>query len=127
MKVEHLAIWVGDLEAIKSFYVKYFGAIASDLYHNPKKNFKSYFLTFADGDTRLELMQQPDHHQKGTSTQLGWAHMALSLGSREAVDEYTDRFRRAGITIHSEPRTTGDGYYESVILDPEGNIIELTV
>eukprot|EP01092_Planopodium_desertum_P012788 TRINITY_DN60642_c0_g1_i1.p1 TRINITY_DN60642_c0_g1~~TRINITY_DN60642_c0_g1_i1.p1 ORF type:complete len:128 (-),score=5.84 TRINITY_DN60642_c0_g1_i1:189-572(-) len=127
MKIEHLAIWVSDLEAIKSFYVKYFGAIASNLYHNPKKNFKSYFLTFADGDTRIELMQQPDHYQKGTSTQLGWAHMALSLGSKEAVDEYTERFRSAGITVQSEPRTTGDGYYESVILDPEGNIIELTV
>ena len=72
MKVEHLAIWVGDLEAIKSFYVKYFGAIASDLYHNPKKNFKSYFLTFADGDTRLELMQQPDHHQRQEAWQQEW-------------------------------------------------------
>ena len=126
IKIEHLAIWVKDLEKMKEFYCEYFDAVSNEMYHNPKKNFRSYFLSFSGG-TRIELMNNPDISDRENVPGLGFAHFALSLGSRKQVDSLTEKFRQAGISIVGEPRTTGDGYYESVIADPEGNLIELTV
>ena len=130
IKIEHLAIWANDIEALKSFYEKYFGATTNVKYHNEKKQFQSYFLTFSSGP-RLELMQRPDvtaaektqRHQEF----LGYAHLAVSLGSEAAVDDLTDRLIIDGYDRLDGPRRTGDGYYESVILDPEGNRVEITV
>lgn len=129
MKIEHLALWVKDLDGMRSFYVQAFGACAGDLYRNEKNRFSSCFLSFADG-ARLELMQMPGivaNANKGEEQALGYVHMALATGSAAAVDELTQRLRQQGVRIVSEPRLTGDGYYESVVTDPEGNRIEITI
>ena len=128
MKIEHLAIWVLDLENMRNFYLIYFDMTASEKYLNPKTQFASYFISFGEGSARIELMVRPDietmQGRRGVNT--GLAHFAISVGGKEKVDELTERLRRDRFTICSEPRTTGDGYYESVILDPEGNHIEIT-
>lgn len=126
MKIEHLAIWVGDLEAMKSWYCENLGMKTGELYHNPKKGFSSYFLSFESG-ARIELMKRGDVNPRGNSPQIGYAHIAISLGSKDEVDEKTTEFQQKGIPVLDGPRTTGDGYYESVIQDPEGNLIELTI
>jgi lactoylglutathione lyase len=128
MKIEHLAIWVDDLENMKEFYQKYFAMAAGKKYINQSKQYTSYFLQFGEGMTRLELMHRPDisptSGQRGF--QKGIAHFTISVGGKEKVNELTERLRKDGYTIFSEPRTTGDGYYESVALDPEGNILEIS-
>lgn len=129
ISIEHLAVWVNDLEAMRTFYQQHFGARANDLYHNQKKGFRSYFLTFPGGGPRLELMQRPDVPDElapGKEVR-GFTHFAMALGSESAVEELTETLRAAGCTVVGEARTTGDGYYESVVLDPEGNRLELTV
>ena len=126
MKIEHIAIWVNDLEGMRDFYVKFFEVSSNDMYHNPNKNFSSYFLSFESGP-RIELMHRPDILFGDTKEKLGLVHMAISVGSEERVNQLTERLREHGISIVGEPRTTGDGYYESVVADPEGNLIELTV
>lgn len=126
MKLEHTALWAADIERLKDFYCTYFQAQASDKYINQKKEFSSYFLSF-DGEGRIEIMQRPGLAPSSSSEAFGWAHIAISVGSRDKVDELTERLRSDGYTVAGEPRTTGDGYYESVILDPEGNRIEITV
>ncbi|MDF2156711.1 VOC family protein [Algoriphagus sp. CAU 1675] len=128
MTIEHLAIWVNDLERIKDFYCNSLGFSAGEKYTNAKKGFSSYFLS-TDSGSRLELMHRADIpiHGENRGNRIGLAHFALSLGSKELVDAYTHRLRKEGVTIIGEPRTTGDGYYESIIEDPEGNWIELTV
>lgn len=128
MKIEHLAIWVKDLEVMKDFYEMYFEANSNEMYHNPTKQFTSYFLSFDEG-SRLELMHRPDIAKKlnDFEEQLGITHFALSVGSKSKVDTLTEQLGTAGFKIVGEPRTTGDGYYESVVLDPENNRIEITV
>ena len=128
MKIEHLAIWVRDLEGMKNFYSTYFGATAGEKYHNTNTNFMSYFLRFEDGP-KLELMRRPDvvHRPNDKEEHIGITHFAISVGTKKKVDRLTERLRQAGHEIVGEPRTTGDGYYESVVLDPENNRIEITV
>jgi lactoylglutathione lyase len=129
MRIEHLAIWTKDIELIREFYCKYFDCKAGDKYFNPKKNFESYFLSFAEG-SRLEIMRKPGILSRKPSLNdelFGLAHFAVSVGSKERVDALTERLRADGYAIVGEPRTTGDGYYESVVLDPEQNRIEITV
>lgn len=126
MKIEHVAMYVNDLEKSRDFFVKYFGAVSNDGYHNPKKKFRSYFLSF-DGEARLEIMnkaEQVDGEKNLAAT--GFIHLAFSVGSKEKVDELTAQLKSDGYEVISEPRTTGDGYYESCILDFEGNQIEIT-
>lgn len=127
MKIEHLAIWVKDLEGMRCFYETYFEAKAGEQYANPQKNFRSYFLRF-DGGCRLELMQRPEitENQNGTGAEFtGITHFAIATGSEEQVNQLTRLLRSQGFTIVGEPRRTGDGYYESIVLDPEGNRIEI--
>lgn len=127
MRIEHIAIWTRDLERLRTFYETYFGATADPPYHNPARHFSSSFLRFTDG-ARLELMTIPDLPAgAGASHATGYAHLALSLGSAAAVDALTARLRAAGHAVLDGPRTTGDGYYESAVLDPDGNRIELTI
>lgn len=126
MKIEHVAMYVNDLEKTRDFFVKYFGAKSNDGYHNPTKQFRSYFLSF-DGEARLEIMNkanQVDSEKNLAAT--GFIHLAFSVGSKEKVDELTAQLKSDGYEVISEPRTTGDGYYESCILDFEGNQIEIT-
>lgn len=129
MRIEHIAIWTPDLERLRQFYETYFEGHAKAKYVNPRKQFESYFLTFADG-ARLELMQRPDVPPSANDVEsqfTGYIHVAFSVGSREAVNALTDRLRTDGYPILDGPRTTGDGYYESTTLDPDGNRIEITV
>ena len=127
MKIEHIALYVKDLEKARAFFMKYLGASSDAGYHNPRTNFRSYFLTF-DGGARLELMHRPDVSDppKG-SARTGYAHVAFSVGSPERVDALTAELRADGYEVVSGPRTTGDGCYESCIAAIEGNLIEITV
>lgn len=124
MKIEHVALWVTDLELVKAFYEKYFEAKAGDRYHNPKTRFSSYFLSFDEGSL-LELANKK-HLSPRVADALGYGHIALAVGGKEAVDEKTALLVADGFPLLSGPRTTGDGYYESVVQDPEGNLVEIT-
>ena len=126
MRIDHIAIWAGDLERSKDFYVRFFAAKAGEKYVNHKKAFESYFLQF-DSGARLEIMRRPDvEGDDRGADRIGLAHFAISVGSREAVDRLTETLQAAEIPVVDGPRTTGDGYYESVVLDPDGNRVELT-
>ena len=127
MKIEHIAIWTSDLEKMKDFYLHFFKLESNEKYYNPKKEFSSYFLSFEEG-ARIELMHRPDisEFMDNMDAQLGLTHFAISVGSKEKVDALTETIRKNGFKVIGEPRTTGDGYYESVIADPEGNLIEIT-
>ncbi len=129
MKIEHLAVWTNQLETLKAFYIKFFNAVANDKYHNVRNSFHSYFLTFDEGP-RLELMQMPnipDTRDDIMQQRIGLIHFAISVGSREKVDALTEAIRKEGYPVIGEPRQTGDGYYESVILDPDNNRVEITI
>lgn len=161
MKIEHIAIWVKDIDKVCEFYRKYFGGVVHPIYHNPAKQFTSRFVTFESG-ARLEIMHRPDidhvwpvtsptfhvkrpqgecsdhtcmgiaepqdvGHEVSKHECLGYAHLSFSVGSKEEVDRLTRQMTDDGIQIVGEPRTTGDGYYESVVLDPEGNRVEITI
>ena len=129
MKIEHLALWAEDLEKLKHFYMQYFNATANTKYENKKKGFSSYFLSFSSG-TRLEIMTMdsvPITKNSPYQQATGWAHLAFSAGSELAVDELTEKLKKDGYQVLDGPRRTGDGYYESCVLDPENNRLEITV
>ena len=127
MKIDHIALYVKDLNTSKSFYETYFGAKSNELYHNPKTGLHTYFLTFESG-ARLEIMWRPNLSERLDKVMNeGFIHFAFSVGSKEAVDALTQKIIDEGYICFSTPRTTGDGYYESVILDPDGNMIEITI
>ncbi len=151
MHIEHAALWTKDLQRLVAFYVEYFGAVAGERYFNPRRQFTSYFLSFSSG-ARLEVMStsptQPAGARSASSptgdaapTQpppsgsaptgegpgVGAAHLAFATGSEAQVDALTARLRTAGYPVLDGPRRTGDGYYESVVLDPDGNRVEITV
>ena len=127
MKIEHIAMYVNDLESARDFFVKYFCGKSNDEYHNPNTDFRSFFITFDDG-ARLEIMKKPEMDELDKPlNRTGYIHLAFSVGSKEAVDELTVRLKADGYKVVSGPRTTGDGYYESCIVGIEGNQIEITV
>jgi lactoylglutathione lyase len=126
MRIEHVAIWTSRLDELTAFYVRFFGAEAGSLYRSARRPFESCFLTFASG-ARLELMRIPDLPPGGgPDPRAGLAHLAISVGGAAEVDRLTAEIAAAGHPVHSAPRTTGDGYYESVVLDPDGNVVEIT-
>lgn len=128
MYIEHIALWTNQLEEMKEFYLNYFEVKSNEKYFNSSKNFFSYFLSFEKG-CRLELMQMPNIPDSSNDIYAqftGLIHFAISVGNKEKVDLLTERLRNDGFEIIGEPRTTGDGYYESVILDPDKNRIEIT-
>ncbi len=124
MYIDHIALWTNDLERLKEFYSIFFNCSVSERYDNPKNQFSSYFLSFQDG-ARIEIMKRPDITEGSDKEKIGLAHFAIVVGTKDQVDSLTKKFEQAGIIIESSPRTTGDGYYESVILDPDNNKIEL--
>lgn len=127
MRIEHIAMYVNDLEGARDFFVRYLGAVSNEGYHNVKTDFRSYFLSFEDG-SRLEIMHHPEiQDSEKTLRRTGFIHLAISLGSKKTVDTLTTRMKEDGYEVLSGPRTTGDGYYESCILGFEGNQIELTI
>lgn len=126
MRIEHIAMYVKDLEAARDFFVRFLDGRSNEGYHNKNTDFRSYFISF-DSGARLELMNKPgmaDHEKALNRT--GYIHIAFSVGSKERVNELTDRLRSAGYEVTSGPRTTGDGYYESCVIAIEGNQIEIT-
>ena len=127
MKIDHIALYVKDLEVSKAFYKTFFGAKSNELYHNPKTDLHTYFLSF-DSGARLEIMWRPNLSERlDKIMNEGLIHFAFSVGSKEAVDALTQKIVNEGYVCFSPPRTTGDGYYESVILDPDGNMVEITI
>ena len=127
MKIEHIAMYVNNLDAARDFFVKYLGGTSNNGYHNKNTGFRSYFLTFEDG-ARLEIMNKPDMVDMDKPVnRTGLIHIAFSVGSKEKVDELTEELKKDGFEVLSGPRTTGDGYYESCIVGIEGNQIEITI
>lgn len=127
MRIEHIAMYVNDLEKARDFFIKYFQAVSNEGYHNKTTDFRSYFLTFDDG-ARLEIMNKPGMaDEEKALARTGYIHIAFSLGSKEAVDQLTAQMKADGFEVVNGPRTTGDGYYESCIVGIEGNQIEITV
>lgn len=127
MKIEHIAMYVNDLEGTRDFFLKYLDAVSNEGYYNAKTGFRSYFLSFEDG-ARLEIMNKPKMPDLPKDpARTGYAHIAFSVGSKAKVDELTRRLLDDGFEVLSGPRTTGDGYYESCIVAVEQNQIEITV
>jgi lactoylglutathione lyase len=127
MKIDHIAVWTTNLEGLRHFYVHYFDASSTEIYYNHSKEFRSYFLSF-HGDCRLEIMEMPripvsknDVIKQFT----GLIHFAINVGSRDNVDKITEMLKNDSYRVINEPRSTGDGYYESVVLDPDGNRVEI--
>ena len=124
MKIGHIALWTTDLERLRTFYSRYFGGVSNDKYTNPAKGFESYFISFGGG-SKLELMRRTDITDRTDGPQLGLCHMAFDCASREEVLSLTEQLRADGYRIVGEPRTSGDGYFESVVADPDGNLVEI--
>jgi lactoylglutathione lyase len=126
-RIDHVGLWAVDLEAVRAFYETYFGCRAGPKYTNPAKGFESYFLTFPNGGARLELMCTPARFERPSgASMVGYAHLAIAVGSEEAVNALARRLQTDGYEVVDGPRWTGDGYYECVVLDPEGNRVEIT-
>jgi lactoylglutathione lyase len=126
MHINHIGCWTNDLDRLSDFYCRYFEAEVQPLYENPTHSYSSRTLVFPGG-SRLELMHIPGLDGHTTDPRIGLAHIAFSIGSKEAVDQLTDRLKNAGFSLLDGPRLTGDGYYESAFRDPDGNRVEITV
>ena len=127
MRIDHAALFCRDLEQMRQFFIDYFDARSNEQYHNPRTGLRTYILSFTEGSTRLELMQRPDVQDANPSQPaIGYVHLSFAVGSKKGVDLLTRRLAADGYTVTSSPRTTGDGYYESCILGPEGIQIEVT-
>lgn len=128
MKINHIALYCLDLEAMKEFFIRYFNGVSNEMYHNPKTGLKTFILSFEDSNARLELMTRPEVVvEKGNIYRQGFIHLSFSVGSKEKVNSLTKVLNEDGYQILSGPRTTGDGYYESCIVGPEKILIEITV
>lgn len=127
MKIDHIALYCLDLEAMRLFWMNWFGCSSNEQYHNPRTGLRTYILAFPDGGARLEIMQRQEVSQPLVEQmRAGYIHISIGVGSKEAVDEKTALLQSAGYECLSGPRTTGDGYYESCISGPENILIEIT-
>jgi lactoylglutathione lyase len=127
VRIEHVSLWVADLEGSCAFYARHFGATVGARYENPAKGYASRFLSLGEG-ARIEIMSGTGlvpRSEPVPQRLLGLAHFALAVGNEQQVDALAMRLRAAGVAVVDGPRRTGDGYYEAVVLDPEGNRIEV--
>ena len=125
MYIDHIAIYTNNLERLKDFYITYFSGTANDRYHNERTGMETYFISF-EGGCRLEIMTRPEVFSSDKKPfQAGLTHFSFCAGSREKVDELTNRLTSEGHQLKSAPRVTGDGYYESCVFDPDGNEVEI--
>lgn len=128
IKIDHIALYCLDLETMKTFFIKHFGYQPNDMYHNPRTGLRTYILTFPEGGTRLEIMSHPMVNEISAGLyKAGYIHLSIAVGSREGVVEKTGELTAAGYECFSGPRVTGDGYFESCVVGPEGIILEITV
>ena len=128
MNINHIALYCLDLEGMREFFIRYFSCTSNEMYHNPRTGLKTYILSFADSDARIELMTRPEVSEETNNIyRQGFIHMSVSVGSEKEVDRITDCLKADGYEVVSAPRTTGDGYYESCIAGPERILIEITV
>ncbi|MDO4244073.1 MAG: VOC family protein [Actinomyces sp.] len=129
--LDHAAIWVADLDGARDFYSHWFNGHANGLYENPVTGLRSHILHFCDDGVpdgrraRLEIMTRPDVLASGGQAGLGWAHVSFAVPGPADVDRLASDMAQAGIEVVDGPRLTGDGYYEAVVLDPEGNRVEI--
>ncbi len=125
MKVDHIAIYVRNLEVVRQFFIDYFGAVSNEMYHNPRTGLRSYFLSFGSG-CRVEIMARPEVCEvEFDEYRAGFIHLSFKAGGREMVDALTARLKADGYEVLSGPRTTGDGFYESCVKAVEGLMIEI--
>jgi lactoylglutathione lyase len=125
MRIAHVALWTTDLDAAADFWRRHFAAQVGEEYVSRNRpGFRSRFVRLADG-AAIELMTGPWIDAAEPAERVGWAHVAVSLGSAEAVDAAARRFEASGLLL-SGPRKTGDGYYEAVVAGPDGAPIEIT-
>lgn len=124
MRIDHIAIWTSKLEEMRNFYETYFGGVSHDKYVNPAKGFESYFVHF-EGNVSLEIMRRTDIEERPAGEYMGLCHLAFTVQNRDKLHEMTECLRADGFAVVGEPRLTGDGFYESVILDVDNNRIEL--
>ncbi len=128
MRIDHIALYCRDLEGMRQFFIDHLSAVSNKQYHNPRTGLRTYILSFPDSGARLEIMQRPDTVDTDPSKpNIGFVHVSFAVGSADAVDSKTAELVNAGYKVTSGPRTTGDGYYESSIIGPEGIQIEITV
>ena len=128
MRINHVALYCLDLEGMKEFFIRYFKGVSNEMYHNPKTGLKTYILSFEDSDAKLELMTRPEvKDEEENIYRQGFIHLSFSVGTKEEVDSLTKVLQDDGYEVLSDPRTTGDGYYESCIVGPENILIEITV
>lgn len=125
-RIDHMALYVRDLEEARRFFLEFFNGSSNQMYHNPVTGLRTYFISFPEGG-RIEIMNRPDLVENGLSPlRRGYSHIAMGVGSRENVDKVTSRLSDAGYRVLTSPRVTGDGYYESSVLGVEDCIIEIT-
>ena len=125
MKIAHIALWTRQLEQQARFWVSFFDGEINEKYcSQTNPGFESFFVKIGD-NIAIELMTKPGLVAlTADNNHTGWVHLAIRVGGAENVDRLAKRADAQGILV-SPPRTTGDGYYEAVIKDPDGNLIEI--
>jgi lactoylglutathione lyase len=126
-QIEHIALATTDVERLCGFYQQ-LGAMASPVFADPDTGLRSCVLDFCG--VRLELFERPGRHEGAVGDALapGLMHIGFALGSADAVDELSRVIATAGHRVLERPHRTGElGRYESVVLDPDGNRLKLTV
>ena len=125
MKIAHIALWTRQLEQQARFWVAFFDGEINEKYcSQTNPGFESFFVRIGD-DIAIELMTKPGLTAlTADNNHTGWVHLAITAGGAESVGRLAKRAAEQDMLV-SAPRTTGDGYYEAVIKDPDGNLIEI--
>ena len=128
MTIDHLAIFTPCIEKLISYYTRYFDAVPGSFYINEKKKFRSCFLSFESG-ARIEIMEMEGIPDNANDTLVkqhkGLVHLAFGAENPGRVNDLARQLEQDGYRIIDGPRITGDGYYEFVTFDPDGNRLEV--